>query len=154
MRNIYEATVQAGNLTTWTALIEVIGLVDLLRSDEYLTVLAPSDHAFEKLSRREVNDLLASLERLVCTAGNHLIAGRILTREIQSLTSLRSFVKNELFIEAGEHLIIAGARVIESDIGCRNGLIHIVDSVLLSRTRRKSRVYMESVQVANWRTGD
>ena len=140
VKSIYHVAAQSGILETWVAAVEVIGLVNILKSDDYFTVFAPSDDAFRNMPRMAVNDLLSSSESLVSNIGNHIVPGKILTREIAELTSLRSLMKNELFIEKGREMFVSRARIILPNIECRNGVIHVIDSVITIKKHRKVQV--------------
>ena len=140
VKSIYHVAAESGFLNTWVAAIEVIGLVELLEADDYLTVFAPSDEAFLNMSRYQVDDLLASIENLVANISNHIALGRILTRELSQLSSIRTLMKNDLLIESDRDLFVSGARIVIPNMQCRNGVIHVVDNVLMIRKRRQVKV--------------
>src|SRR5262245_4766781 len=120
VKTLYHRAVESGLLTTWVAAIEVLGLVELLKSDDYLTVFAPSDEAFLTMSRPQVEELLANLDSLVANISNHIVPGRILTAEMSQLNSIRTLMKNELLIESEHELFVSGARVVLPNVECRN----------------------------------
>ncbi|MGH9846387.1 MAG: fasciclin domain-containing protein [Blastocatellia bacterium] len=122
MKSVYRVAAESGRVTTWIAAVEVAGLVELLKGDDYLTVFAPADEAFTKLSSGGVEGLLANLESLVAMLCYHIVPGKIMAGELSQLNSLRTLSDDELLVETGRELFVNEARVIQSDIVCRNGV--------------------------------
>ncbi len=139
MKSVYQIAAGMGSLATWVAAVEVVGLVDLLKSDDYITVFAPNDEAFSKLSRNSIDDLLSDFEKLSANIRYHIAPGRITARELGGIGSLRTMLRDDLLIESRRGLQVNNARIVEADIECRNGVIHIIDSVLMIRKHSKVR---------------
>lgn len=138
MKSVYYTATELGILTTWVAAVEVLGLVDLLKGDDYITVFAPTDEAFSKMPRHLVEELLGDAEKFTANICYHIAPGRITVGEMTRLNSLRTMLKDDLLIDASRGLQINRARVIEPNIECRNGIIHVIDSVLTLKRRSKA----------------
>jgi len=139
VNSIYQRAVQSGLLNIWVAAVEVVGLVDLLKADDYLTIFAPADEAFAQLSGNRVDDLLTDFPSLLTTISYHIVPGKVMVNELAQLTSLRTLIKDDLHIEAGRGLFVNEARVVHPNIECRNGVIHVIDAVLSMKKRSKVR---------------
>ncbi len=139
MKSVYQMAAGSGALATWVAAVEVAGLGDLLEGDDYVTVFAPNDEAFSKMSRHHVDELLGDYEKFTANIRYHIAPGRITASELRRIDSLRTMSKDDLLIDARRGLQVNDARVVRPDIECRNGVIHIIDSVLMIRKRNKVR---------------
>jgi uncharacterized surface protein with fasciclin (FAS1) repeats len=142
VKSLYHTALEIDGLTTWVAAVDAVGLADLLKMDDYLTVFAPTDEAFEQLPEDCVEDLLGDVGNLQSHLHYHVAPGRILFEEMRRLRSLRTLTKDELMLKEEHGLFVNNARVIAPDIECRNGVIHIVDTVLLMKKHRKVKVGM------------
>ena len=146
MKSVYQIAAGLGGLATWVAAVEVVGLVDLLKGDDYITVFAPNDEAFSKMSRDSVEELLGDFEKFAANIRHHIAPGRITASELGRIDSLRTMLKDDLLIEARRGLQVNNARIVEPDIECRNGVIHIIDSVLTIRKHSKVRAGQFAVE--------
>jgi len=139
VKSVYQIAADLRALATWVAAVEVLGLVDLLKGDDYITVFAPNDEAFSKMSRNSVEDLLGDFDKFAANIRYHIAPGRITASELGRIDSLRTMLKDDLLIDARRGLQVNNARIVEPDIECRNGVIHIIDSVLTIRKHSKVR---------------
>jgi uncharacterized surface protein with fasciclin (FAS1) repeats len=139
LKSVYQIAAELRALATWVAAVEVAGLVDLLKGDDYVTVFAPNDEAFSKMSRNSVEELLGDFERLAANIRYHIAPGRVTANELGRIDSLRTMLKDDLLIDARRGLQVNNARIVQPDIECRNGVIHIIDSVLTIRKHSKVR---------------
>src|SRR5262245_15485698 len=128
-----------GALTTWVTAVEVTGLVDLLQGDDYITVFAPDNEAFSKMPRDCVEELLSDFENFAANISYHIVPGRIMAGELTRINSLRTMLKSDLLVDASRGLQVNNARVVAPDIECHNGVIHIIDSVLILKKHNKVR---------------
>ncbi len=139
MKSVYEIAAGIGGLTTWVAAVEVTGLVDLLKGDDYITVFAPNDEAFSKMPRNSVMEFLGDFEKFAANIRHHIAPGRITADELRRINSLRTMLKSDLIVDTRRGLQVNNARIVEPDLECRNGVIHIIDSVLILRKHNKVR---------------
>jgi uncharacterized surface protein with fasciclin (FAS1) repeats len=131
MPNIVETAVGAGTFTTLVAAVQAAGLVDTLTSPGPFTVFAPTDEAFAALPAGTVEGLLADIPALTKVLTYHVVAGKVLAADVVTLTSATTVEGSDLTIDASDGVKVNGANVIATDIECDNGVIHVVDAVLL-----------------------
>lgn len=130
-KNIVELASEAGNFSTLIAAIEAAGLVETLSSGEY-TVLAPTDEAFAKLPEGTLNALLEDKERLTRILKYHLISGKVLSSEVAKLSTSQTVLGQNVNIKNDDGVItINDSSVIGADLQAKNGLIHVIDTVLI-----------------------
>ena len=133
-KDIVEVAVSAGSFKTLVAAVQAAGLVDALKGEGPLTVFAPSDEAFAKLPAGTVENLLKpeNKEKLVAVLTYHVVPGRVTAAEVVSLTSAKTINGRPLRISAQDgKVMVDNARVTATDIMASNGVIHVIDSVVL-----------------------
>jgi uncharacterized surface protein with fasciclin (FAS1) repeats len=133
-RDIVDTAVAAGSFKTLTAAIQAAGLTDTLKGKGPFTVFAPTDEAFAKLPAGTVDNLLKpeNKEKLVAILTYHVVSGRITAAQVSKMTEAKTLNGKELAIRTDMgHVIINDATVIKADIECSNGVIHVIDTVLI-----------------------
>lgn len=133
-QDIIDTAVGAGSFKTLAAALGAAGLVDALKGEGPFTVFAPSDEAFAKLPKGTVETLLKpeNKNKLVELLKYHVVSGRVMADAVVKLTGADSLNGQRLDVLVEEGVVsIAGARVVKTDIGCTNGVIHVVDTVLM-----------------------
>ena len=135
MNDIVDTAVAAGAFKTLVGAVQAAGLMDTLKGKGPFTVFAPTDDAFGKLPAGTVADLLQPehKEKLQSVLTYHVVAGRLLAANILKLKSAKSLQGQELAIDTTAGVKVDGATVVEADILCTNGVIHIIDSVILPK---------------------
>lgn len=133
-KDIVDTAVENGNFQTLAAAVKTAGLVEALKSEDPMTVFAPTDEAFAKLPEGTVEALLLPENRQMLTdiLLFHVVAGRVYGGEAikaESAASLQGGALRFRFLDGG--LRVNGAKVISSDLDTANGVIHVIDSVLL-----------------------
>ncbi len=131
---IVDTAVAAGQFKTLTAALQAAGLVDTLKGKGPFTVFAPSDAAFKKLSRHTLNDLLRPENRDALTAilTYHVVPGRVLAKDVVQLTRAATANGQSVDIDvSGGGVRIDSSNVVKTDIDCSNGVIHVIDTVLM-----------------------
>lgn len=133
-KDIVETAVAAGSFKTLTAALQAAGLVDTLKGNGPFTVFAPTDAAFEKLPAGTVESLLKpeNKARLTAILTYHVVPGRVLAAQATGMSSAPTVNGQPLAI-ASEHgmVTVADARLVKTDLLCSNGVIHVIDTVLL-----------------------
>lgn len=132
--DIVDTAVSAGDFGTLAAALKAGGLVDILKSEGPYTVFAPTDAAFAKLPDGTVKDLLKpeNKDRLVSILTYHVVPGRVEAADVVNLSSADTVNGQPLAIRVqGDTVYVNDARVITTDIDASNGVIHVVDSVIL-----------------------
>jgi len=133
-QNLAEVATGAGTFNTLVAAAQAAGLVDALTGDGPLTVFAPTDAAFAKLPKGTVESLLLpeNKERLAAILKFHIVSGRVYSDQAVKLTSAKTLQGGSFPIEvSGERVKVGGAMVTAVDIEATNGVIHVIDSVLM-----------------------
>lgn len=132
--DIVDTAVAAGTFTTLVAAVGAAGLVETLKGSGPLTVFAPSDDAFAKLPAGTVEHLLLPGNKadLVKILTLHVIAGKVMSADIAGQKAAPASLAGEaLHIDATHGVTVNGAAVVAADIVCTNGVIHVIDAVLL-----------------------
>jgi uncharacterized surface protein with fasciclin (FAS1) repeats len=135
-KNIVETAVGAGNFNTLVAAVKAAGLVDTLSGSSQLTVFAPTDEAFSKLDPALVESLLKpeNKDQLTKVLTYHVLAGRVNARDAYDLNSAETVNGQRLPLNfRGDGLQVGESMISVTDIQCSNGVIHVIDSVLIPK---------------------
>jgi uncharacterized surface protein with fasciclin (FAS1) repeats len=131
-QDIVDTAVAAGNFTTLIAAVQAAGLVETLKSEGPLTVFAPTDEAFAKLPEGTLEALLADTDTLAQILKYHVVPGKVMAADVVNLTSADTAAGERLNIMVmGDKVMINDATVIVTDIECSNGVIHVIDTVVI-----------------------
>ena len=130
-RNVVETARRAGQFTTLLTAIDRAGFAELLASGGPYTVFAPSDNAFSRLPDGVVESLLAAPDTLADVVGYHVVSGRLTTTDVGRRSSAETFQGEDLTISSNGEVRVDGAHVVQGDIEASNGVIHVIDRVLL-----------------------
>jgi uncharacterized surface protein with fasciclin (FAS1) repeats len=135
-RNVVDTAVAAGSFTTLAAALQAADLVTTLKGQGPFTVFAPTDEAFAALPAGTVENLLkpenkAMLRRLLTY---HVVPGRVMAADIVTLTSAKAVSGDTLTIDTSNGgVMVDGARVVKTDIAASNGVIHVIDAVVMPK---------------------
>lgn len=131
-KTIVDVAVEAGTFTTLVTAVQAAGLVDTLSSDGPFTVFAPTDEAFAALPEGTVEALLEDTEKLTEILTYHVVAGKVMAADVVSLTSATTVQGQAVSISVENGTVMVNdATVTATDIEASNGVIHVIDSVLL-----------------------
>lgn len=133
-KDIVDVAVAAGSFKTLVAAVQAAGLVDALKGEGPLTVFAPTDEAFAKLPAGTVEYLLRpeNKDKLAAVLTYHVVPGRVTAAEVVNLSSAKTVNGRALRISTLDgSVMIDDARVTATDIMASNGVIHVIDSVVL-----------------------
>jgi len=129
-------TAVAGNFNTLVAAVKAAGLVDTLKGPGPFTVFAPTDEAFAKLPAGTLESLLKpeNKAKLQSILTYHLVAGNVLAKDVVKIHSAQTVEGRSITIKTMDGgVMVDGARVTKTDIVTSNGVIHVIDSVLLPK---------------------
>lgn len=130
--DIVETAQAAGTFNTLLAAAEAAGLVETLQSEGPFTVFAPTDEAFEALPEGTVEALLADPETLQAILLYHVVSGAVMAEDVVGMDQATSVQGSYLQINVdGENVFVNDATVIQTDIEASNGVIHVIDTVLI-----------------------
>ena len=140
-KDIVDTAAGADNFKTLVAAVKAAGLVDTLKGDGPFTVLAPTDEAFAKLPEGTVESLLKpeNKDKLVAILKYHVIPARAMAADVVKLDgqSVKTVLGDAVKIAVKDGKVtVDGANVVKTDIECSNGVIHVIDAVILPPSAR------------------
>jgi len=138
MADIVDTAVAAGSFNTLVTAVKAAGLVDTLKSKGPFTVFAPNDDAFAKLPKGTVEGLLIDTPKLKSVLTYHVVAGKVMAADVVKLKTARTVEGQDVKIDASKwhlhkNVKINDANVVKADIVTDNGVIHVIDKVLLPK---------------------
>jgi len=135
-KDIVDTAVAAGSFKTLAAALQAAGLIDTLKGPGPFTVFAPTDEAFAKLPAGTVEELLKpeNKDKLVAVLTYHVVPGNVTAAQVAKMSSAKTVNGQLLTVRTnGGGVMIDNAKVVKADILCTNGVIHVVDSVILPK---------------------
>jgi uncharacterized surface protein with fasciclin (FAS1) repeats len=132
-KNIVETAVEAGTFTTLVAAVEAAGLVETLTGEGPFTVFAPTDEAFAALPAGTVESLLLpeNLDQLVSILTYHVVPGAVMSTDLTNGMTATTVQGGDITIDLTSGVKVNGANVVTADIEASNGVIHVIDAVIL-----------------------
>lgn len=133
-KDIVDTAVSAGNFKTLAAALKAADLVNTLKGPGPFTVFAPTDEAFAKLPAGTLEDLLKpeNKQKLVAILTYHVVAGKAMAKDVSAMNSAKTVNGKELTLKVeGGKVKVSGATVTQADIEASNGVIHVIDAVIL-----------------------
>jgi uncharacterized surface protein with fasciclin (FAS1) repeats len=131
MRNLVETAIEAGNFKTLVKAVQEAGLVDILSNEGPFTVFAPTDEAFSKLPKGTIEHLLNDKEKLTEILTYHVVPNKVMSKQVVNINNATTVNGKDINIFTENGVKIENASVIKPDIECSNGVIHVIDEVLL-----------------------
>lgn len=133
-KNIIDTAMAAGNLKTLVTALQTTGLVNTLNENGPFTVFAPTDAAFAKLPVSQLNSLMANKKELTNLLNYHVISGKFMSTDLNNGMMVKTVQGQNLTVNLTKYgIMVNDAIVIQSDIVCTNGVIHVIDTVLIPR---------------------
>ncbi|WP_254919091.1 fasciclin domain-containing protein [Oceanicola sp. 22II-s10i] len=131
--DIVDTAVGAGNFTTLVTAVEAAGLVETLKGEGPFTVFAPTDEAFAKLPAGTVEDLLKpeNKDKLVQILTYHVVPGAVMSSDLSDGMTAPSVEGSEITIKTEPEVMANDAKVTQADIEASNGVIHVIDTVIM-----------------------
>jgi len=133
MADIVDVAVSNGSFKTLVAAVQAAGLVETLKGKGPFTLFAPSDDAFAKLPKGTVEGLLKDLPKLKSILTYHVVAGKVTAAEVMKMTSATTVQGQTVNIQTNGGVKINGAKVVMADVQADNGIIHVIDTVILPK---------------------
>ncbi|MBC7157988.1 MAG: fasciclin domain-containing protein [Rhodobacteraceae bacterium] len=133
MKDIVETAVEAGSFSTLVAAVEAAGLVDTLKGEGPFTVFAPTDEAFAALPEGTVENLLMpeNRDQLVAVLTYHVVPGKVMSSDLSEGLTAATVQGGEVTITLEGGPQVDGANIVAADIEATNGVIHVIDAVIL-----------------------
>ena len=130
-KDIVDTAVGAGSFSTLVTAVKAADLVDTLKGEGPFTVFAPTDEAFAQIPADDLNALLMDKEALTQVLTNHLIRGKVTASEVVNIDSAETMAGQSVTISNSYGVKVNDAKVIKTDIMASNGIIHVVDKVIM-----------------------
>ena len=132
-KDIVDTAVAAGQFKTLATALQAAGLVDTLKGKGPFTVFAPTDEAFAKVPKAQLDALLADKAKLTAVLTYHVVPGAVMAKDVKP-GNVKTVQGQELTVStSGGAVMVNGAKVLKTDIGASNGVIHVIDSVVLPK---------------------
>jgi uncharacterized surface protein with fasciclin (FAS1) repeats len=131
MADIVDTAVKAGSFSTLVAAVKAAGLVDTLKSAGPFTVFAPTDDAFAKLPAGTVDSLLKDIPKLKKILTYHVVSGKVMAADVMKMKSAKTVEGSEVKIDTSKGVKINNSMVTTPDVVADNGVIHVIDTVLM-----------------------
>ena len=130
-KDIVDTAIEAGSFTTLIAAVQAAGLEDTLRGEGPFTVFAPTDEAFAALPEGTIEGLLADPEALAAILTYHVVAGKVMSSDLSDGMMAATVNGGEIAIMTTDGVMVNDANVVTADIETSNGVIHVIDKVIL-----------------------
>ena len=131
-KDIVDTAVAAGDFKTLAVALEKAGLVDTLKGKGPFTVFAPTDAAFAKVPKADLDALLADKQKLAAVLTYHVVPGTVMAKDVKA-GKVKSVQGSDLTLSTSGGVKVDGANVVKADIVADNGVIHVIDSVVLPK---------------------
>lgn len=131
-KDIVDTAVAAGQFKTLATALQAAGLVETLKGKGPFTVFAPTDEAFAKVPKADLDALLKDKAKLTAVLTYHVVPGKVMAKDVKA-GKVKTVQGSELTVGTTGGVTVDNAKVIKTDIGATNGVIHIIDTVVLPK---------------------
>jgi uncharacterized surface protein with fasciclin (FAS1) repeats len=131
-KDIVDTAVAAGNFKTLATALQAAGLIDTLKGPGPFTVFAPTDAAFAKVPKADLDALLADKAKLTAVLTYHVVAGKVMAKDVKA-GKVKTVQGSELTIGTTGGVMVDNAKVTATDIVADNGVIHVIDTVVIPK---------------------
>lgn len=132
-KDIVDTAVAAGSFNTLVKAVKAAGLVETLKSAGPFTVFAPTDEAFAKLPAGALDSLIANPEKLKAVLTYHVVSGKVMAKDVKTMKAKTVQGSEASLTVKGGNVKIDKANVVKTDIACSNGVIHVIDAVVMPK---------------------
>jgi len=131
-KDIVDTAVGAGKFNTLATALKAAGLVDTLKGPGPFTVFAPTDEAFAKIPKADLDALLKDKAKLTAVLTYHVVPGKVMAKDVKA-GKVKTVQGSELTLGTSGGVTVDAAKVVQADITASNGVIHVIDSVVLPK---------------------
>ena len=131
-KDIVDTAVAAGSFKTLAAALQAAGLVDTLKGKGPFTVFAPTDDAFAKVPKADLDALLKDKAKLTAVLTYHVVSGKVMSKDIKP-GKVKTVQGSDVTIATAGGVTVDSAKVTTADIAADNGVIHVIDTVLMPK---------------------
>lgn len=133
-KDIVDTAVAAGSFQTLATALTQAGLIETLKGEGPFTVFAPTDEAFAKIPADQLNAILADKDLLTSILTYHVVSGKVMASDVASLDSATSLQGTDIIVSTDNGVKVNNSNVIKTDIETSNGVIHVIDAVMVPAT--------------------
>ncbi len=131
-KDIVDTAVAAGNFKTLATALTAAGLIDKLKGPGPFTVFAPTDAAFAKIPKADLDALLKDKAKLTAVLTYHVVPGKVMAADVKA-GQVKTVQGSEITVKTMGGVMVDGAKVTATDIAADNGVIHVIDSVIMPK---------------------
>jgi len=131
-KDIVDTAVAAGSFKTLATALGAAGLIDTLKGKGPFTVFAPTDEAFAKIPKADLDALLSDKAKLTAVLTYHVVAGKVMAADVKA-GAVKTVQGSDLTVTTEGGVQVNGANVVKTDIGADNGVIHVIDTVVMPK---------------------
>ena len=131
-KDIVDTAVAAGNFKTLATALQAAGLIDTLKGPGPFTVFAPTDAAFAKIPKDQLDALLKDKAKLTAVLTYHVVAGKVMAKDVKA-GKAKTVQGSELTLATTGGVMVDNAMVVAADVAADNGVIHVIDTVLMPK---------------------
>ncbi len=132
-KDIVDTAVSAGNFKTLAAALTAAGLIDTLKGPGPFTVFAPTDAAFAKIPKADLDALLKDKAKLTAVLTYHVVPGKVMAADVKA-GNVKTVQGSDLSITTAGGVMVNNAKVVSTDIAADNGVIHVIDTVVIPKS--------------------
>ena len=133
MPTIVDIAVQAGSFNTLVQAVQAAGLVETLSGEGPFTVFAPTDEAFAQIPQETLQAVLADKEKLTAILTYHVVPGKLMAADVVRSTQLQTVQGQSITVSTEGGVRVDDANVVQTDIEADNGVIHVIDKVIMPK---------------------
>ena len=131
-KDIVDTAVSAGNFKTLATALTAAGLIDTLKGPGPFTVFAPTDVAFAKIPKADLDALLADKAKLSAVLTYHVVPGKVMAKDVKA-GKVKTVQGSDITVTTTGGVMVDKAKVVKTDIVTDNGVIHVIDSVIMPK---------------------
>jgi uncharacterized surface protein with fasciclin (FAS1) repeats len=131
-KDIVDTAVSAGSFKTLVTAVQAAGLVDTLKGPGPFTVFAPTDEAFAKIPKDQLDALLKDKAKLTSVLTYHVVPGKVMAKDVKA-GKVKTVQGSEITVGTMGGVTVDNAKVVTTDVAASNGVIHVIDSVIMPK---------------------
>ena len=131
-KDIVDTAIAAGSFKTLVTAVQAAGLVDTLKGPGPFTVFAPTDEAFAKIPKADLDALLADKAKLTAVLTYHVVPGKVMAADVKA-GKVKTVQGQELTVSTSMGVMVDQSKVIATDVAASNGVIHVIDTVVMPK---------------------
>lgn len=131
MQDIIDTAISSGSFDTLIKALKAADMIEVLQASGPFTIFAPTDSAFQQIPKAVLDAVMEDKEQLQSILKNHVVSGKLFADDVMNVAELETISGHTLTVDTTDGCTINGAAVCHADVQCSNGVIHVIDSVLI-----------------------